>query len=70
MKFSTEQRVTVKSFARKKNLQKMYKFRCKYPDLPFPTASCVSKLVKKWQATGSVCDMQPWSLYGKCFKTE
>jgi hypothetical protein len=30
------------------------KFRRKYPDSPVPTASCVSKLVKKWRATGSV----------------
>jgi hypothetical protein len=30
------------------------KFRRKYPDSPVHTASCVSKPVKKWQATGSV----------------
>jgi hypothetical protein len=53
---SIEQRVfTVESFARKKTYRKcIHKFRHKYPDSPVPTASCVSKLVKKWQATGSV----------------
>jgi hypothetical protein len=53
---SVEQRVfIVQSFARKKTYRKcIRKFRRKYPDSPVPTASCVSKLVKKWWATGSV----------------
>jgi hypothetical protein len=53
---SIEQHVfIVESFARKKTYRKcIRKFRRKYPDSPHPTASCVSKLVKKWQATGSV----------------
>jgi hypothetical protein len=61
MKFITEQSVyIVESFARKKKLTRkcIRKFRRKYPDSPVPTASCVSKLVKKWRATGSVCDMK------------
>jgi hypothetical protein len=54
--FSTEQCVfIVESFARKKTYRKcIRKFRRKYSDLPVPTASCESKLVKKWRATGSV----------------
>jgi hypothetical protein len=53
---SIEQRLfIVESFAREKNYRKcIRKFRRKYPDSPVPTASCVSKLVKKWRATGSV----------------
>jgi hypothetical protein len=72
MKFTTEQHVfIVESFTRKKTYRKcILKFRRKYPDSPVPIASCVSKLVQKWRATGSVCDMQPWLLYGKCLKTE
>jgi hypothetical protein len=72
MKFTTEHRVLiVESFERKKTCRKcIRKFRRKYPDLPVRTVSCVSKRVKKWRATGSVCDVQPWSLYGKCLKTE
>jgi hypothetical protein len=68
MKFTTEQHVfIVESFARKKTYRKcIRKFYRKYPDSSVTTTSCVSKLVKKWRATGSVCDMQPWSLYGKC----
>jgi hypothetical protein len=60
MKFTTEQGVfIVESFARKKTYRKrIRKFHRKYRDSPVPTASCVSKLVKKWQATGSVCDMK------------
>jgi hypothetical protein len=56
MKFTTEQRVfIVESFARKKLREKrIRKFRLKYRDSPVPTASCVSKLVKKWRVTGSV----------------
>jgi hypothetical protein len=56
MKFTTEQRVfIVESFARKTTYRKcIRKFRRKYPDSPVPTASCVSKLMKKWRATGSV----------------
>jgi hypothetical protein len=56
MKFTTEQCVfIVESFARKKTDRKcIRKFHRKYPDSPVPTASCVSKLVKKWRATGSV----------------
>jgi hypothetical protein len=60
MKFTTEQHVfIVKSFARKKTDRKcIHKFLRKCPDSPVPTASCVSKLVKKWRATGSLCDMK------------
>jgi hypothetical protein len=56
MKFSIEQRVfIVESFARKKTYRKcIRKFRHKYPDSPVSIASCISKLVKKWLATGSV----------------
>jgi hypothetical protein len=36
----------------------MRKFRRKYPDYPVPTPLCVSKLVKKWWASLSVCDMK------------
>jgi hypothetical protein len=52
----------VESFASKKNLQQIYPFHRKYPDLPVPTVSCVSKLVKKWRATGSV----PHNLFMQC----
>jgi hypothetical protein len=56
MKFTAKQRVfIVESFARKTTCRKcIRKFRRKYPDSPVPTVSCVSKLVKKWRATGSV----------------
>jgi hypothetical protein len=55
MKFATEQQVFIAgTFARKKRRKCIRKFRCEYPDSPVPTKSCVSKLVKKWQATGSV----------------
>jgi hypothetical protein len=37
------------------------KFRCEYPDSPVPTKSCVSKLVKNWRATGSVCEIKKQS---------
>jgi hypothetical protein len=60
MKFTTGQHVfIVESFAREKTYRKCtHKFRRKYPDSPVPTASCVSKLVQNWWATGSVCDMK------------
>jgi hypothetical protein len=56
MKFTPEERVfIIESFAREKNCRKCTRnFRRKYPDSPVPTASCASKLVKKWRATGSV----------------
>jgi hypothetical protein len=45
----------VETFAREKTYRKCTRtFRHKYPDSPVPTASCVSKLGKKWRATGSV----------------
>jgi hypothetical protein len=45
----------VKTFARKKTYRKhIRKFRRKYPESTVPTKTCVSKLVKMWQATGSV----------------
>jgi hypothetical protein len=37
------------------------KFRRKYPDSPVPIASCVLKLVKKWRAKASVCDIKKQS---------
>jgi hypothetical protein len=50
---------TVESVAREKTYRKcIHKFRRKYPDSPVPTVLSVSKLVKKWRATGSVCDMK------------
>jgi hypothetical protein len=60
MKFTIEQRVfIVDTFARKETYKKcIRKFRRKYPNSPVPTKSCVSKLVKKWRATGSVCDLK------------
>jgi hypothetical protein len=36
----------------------MGKCRRKYCDSPVPMKSYVSKLVKKWWATGSLCDMK------------
>jgi hypothetical protein len=56
MKFTTKQHVIiVESFAREKTYRKcICKFRRKYPDSPVPTVSCVSRLVKKWRATGLV----------------
>jgi hypothetical protein len=63
MMYSIEQRVfIVETFARKKTNRKcIRKFCRKYPDLLVPTVSCVSKLVKKWWATGSVCDKKKQS---------
>jgi hypothetical protein len=63
MKFTTEQLVfIVESFARKKTYRKcIRKFRRKYRDSPVPTASYVSKLVRKWWTTGSVCHMKKQS---------
>jgi hypothetical protein len=54
--FGIEKRVfIIESFARKKTCRKcIHKFRRKYPDSSVPTPSCVSKLVKKWWATGLV----------------
>jgi hypothetical protein len=55
MKFTIEERVfIVENFARKKCIRK---FRRKYFDPPVPTM-CVFKLVKKWRATGSGCDIK------------
>jgi hypothetical protein len=45
----------VETFVRKKTYSKCIR---KYPDSPAPTKSCVSKLLKKWRATGSVCDIK------------
>jgi hypothetical protein len=63
MKFTVEQHVfVVKTFAREKTYRKcVLKFCRKYPDSPVPTKSCVSKLVKKLRATGSVCDKKEQS---------
>jgi hypothetical protein len=63
MKVTIEQRVfIVKTFAWKKTYRICtHKFCRKYPDSPVPTKSCVSKLVKNWQATGSVCDIKKQS---------
>jgi hypothetical protein len=63
MKFTIEQRVfIVETFARKKTYRKcIRKFRCEYPDSRVPTKLCVSKLVKKWRTTGSVCDIKKQS---------
>jgi hypothetical protein len=47
------------TFCEKKTYRKcIRKFRRKYTDSPVPTASYVSKFVKKWRATGSVCDIK------------
>jgi hypothetical protein len=55
MKFTTEQRVYCRIFCEETTYRKcIHKFRRKYPDSPVPTALCVSKLVKKWRAMGSV----------------
>jgi hypothetical protein len=52
----------VETFARKRTYRKCIpKFRRRYPDSPIPTKSCVSKVVKQWRATGSVCDMKKQS---------
>jgi hypothetical protein len=58
MKFTTEQCVfIVETIARGKIYIKFVCKLCqKYPDSPVPTKSCVNRLVKKWRATGSVCD--------------
>jgi hypothetical protein len=60
MKFTIEQCVfIVEYFVRKNTYRKcIHQFHSKCPDSPVPTASCVSRLVKKWQATGSVCDIK------------
>jgi hypothetical protein len=58
MEFTTEQRVfIVETFAREETYRKcIRKFRRKYSDTPVPTASYVSKLVKKWRATSSATE--------------
>jgi hypothetical protein len=63
MKFTIEQHVNCQNLCKKKKTYRkcIRKFRCKYPDSPVPTKSCVSKLVKKWWATGSVCDIKKQS---------
>jgi hypothetical protein len=64
MKFAIEQRVFIaETSARKKKIYRKYirKFRREYLDLPLATKSCVSKFVKKWRATGSVCDIKKQS---------
>jgi hypothetical protein len=43
--------IIVKTFARKKLTENI-------SVSPFPTKSCVSKLVKKWRAKGSVYDIK------------
>jgi hypothetical protein len=56
IKFATKQRVfIVESFARKQLTENVSaSFVLKYRDSPVHTAPCVSKLVKKWRATGSL----------------
>jgi hypothetical protein len=63
MKFTIEQRVFIVEILQGKNLNRkcIHKFRRKYADSPFPTELCISKLVKKWRAKGSVCDIKKQS---------
>jgi hypothetical protein len=63
MKFTIKENVfIVEIFAREKTYKKcICEFHRKYPDSPVPTKSCVSKLVKKWRARDSVCDIKEQS---------
>jgi S-adenosylmethionine synthetase len=63
MKFTIEQPVFIVEILQGKKTDRkcIRKFRREYPDSPVPTQSRVSKLVKKWRATGSVCDIKKQS---------
>jgi hypothetical protein len=62
MNFTIEQRVYCRNFCKEKIYRKcIRKFHHKYPDSLVPTESCVSKPVRKWRTTSSVCDIKKQS---------
>jgi hypothetical protein len=61
-KFTTELCVYCQNLCKKTAYRKcIHKFHRKYNDFPVCTMLCVSKLVKMWQATGSVCNIKKQS---------
>lgn len=59
MKYTVEQRIYLVEcyLLRKNHRRRVRRFSRKYPDCTIPTESCLSKLMKKWHTTGSVCDI-------------